>query len=60
MGETIFDTATDHLLVAKLTASSAAKRDEVREQRISFVYGNVDKKNTVTKDQVRKLIEENE
>ena len=57
MAETIFTLRTDEALLQKLRDSKKPSQADLREQRISFVYGTLDSKNTMTREQVRKLLE---
>ena len=56
------DTKTDAAFVERLRA--AAKRglsvNEVREQRVSFVYGNLPKGSPMTRHQVKEALERSE
>ncbi|MGY4638144.1 hypothetical protein [Pseudomonas sp. TE24901] len=54
------DTSPDLLLALKGAAQHKQSAEEVLEQRVSFVYGSVGSKNGVTREQVRKLILEQE
>lgn len=54
------DTSPDLLLALKGAAHHKQSAEEVLEQRVSFVYGSVGSKNGVTREQVRKLILEQE
>lgn len=57
MGEALTNLKTDEALLQKLREAKKPSRAEVREQRVSFVFGSLDSGNTMTKEQVRKLVE---
>jgi hypothetical protein len=54
------NTSPDLLLALKGAAQHKQTAEEVLEQRVSFVYGSVGSKNGITREQVRKLIFEQE
>ncbi|WP_028681526.1 hypothetical protein [Pseudomonas chlororaphis] len=54
------NTSPDLLLALKGAAQHKQTPEEVLEQRVSFVYGSVGSENGVTREQVRKLILEQE
>ncbi|RON55977.1 hypothetical protein [Pseudomonas frederiksbergensis] len=54
------NTSPDLLLALKGASQHKQTAEEVLEQRVSFVYGSVGSKNGVTREQVRKLILEQE
>jgi hypothetical protein len=58
MAKIFTTTKTKESLLKKLRHAPAPSAEEVKEQRISFVYGSLDKKSKVTREQVRKMIEE--
>lgn len=62
MAKNFLDLKTDPGLLSALQGASQHKQTaaEMLEQRVSFVYGSVSSKNGVTRDQVRKLILEQE
>jgi hypothetical protein len=51
---------TDHALLERLrqAATRQVSGHELREQRVSFVYGNLPKGVTMTRDQVRKRLDQ--
>lgn len=53
-------TNPDLLRALEKAAHRKQTADEIREQRVSFVYGSVGPKNEVTREQVRMLILEQE
>jgi hypothetical protein len=57
-----FDVKTDHRLIAKLehAAQHRQSSSEILEQSVSFVYGSMDKSSGVTREQVRRIIIEQE
>lgn len=62
MGRTIMpievaNLKTDQSLLQSLKSAPSASLKDVREQRISFALGNTDGKSSVTRDQVRQIIE---
>lgn len=48
---------TDGDLLRRLQDAKEPSRDEVREQRVSFAYGNLGSKSSMTREQVRRLVE---
>lgn len=48
---------TDKSVLRRLERGKAPSPAEVKEQRVSFVYGSLDSKSTMTREQVRKLVE---
>ena len=53
---------TDESLIKRLkeSASRPITKKELAEQRVSFVYGNLPKDSTITRDRVAKKIKMNE
>ncbi|WP_191830891.1 hypothetical protein [Pseudomonas fluorescens] len=62
MAKNFLDLKTDPGLLSALQGASQHKQSaaEMLEQRVSFVYGSVDSQNGVTREQIRKLILEQE
>ncbi|MBD8272757.1 hypothetical protein [Pseudomonas fluorescens] len=62
MAKNFLDLKTDPGLLCALQGASQHKQTaaEMLEQRVSFVYGSVSSRNGVTREQVRKLILEQE
>ncbi|PCR93240.1 MULTISPECIES: hypothetical protein [Pseudomonas] len=62
MAKNFLDLKTDPSLLCALHGASQHKQTaaEMLEQRVSFVYGSVSSNNGVTREQVRKLILEQE
>lgn len=60
MGDKILELKTNANLLEALQESLSRKPtiEEVREQRISFVYGSLSSKSNVTREQVRKRLVE--
>lgn len=58
----VSDMKTDSTLIARLqeAASKPLTKRELELQRVSFVYGNLPKGSTITKDRVENKIRENE
>jgi hypothetical protein len=58
MAKNFLDLKTDPNLLSALRGAAQHKQTaaEILEQRVSFVYGAVDSQNGVTRDQIRKLI----
>lgn len=44
-------------LLQRLSDAKAPSKNEIEAQRVSFVFGMVDKKAKLTKEQVRKIVE---
>lgn len=57
MGNEIVKLKTDKALLAELKGGKKPTADEVKEQRISFVFASLDADSTVTREQVRQLLE---
>lgn len=57
MGDLLARLKTDEALLRKLHDSRQPTAAEVREQRISFAYATLDSENTMTREEVRKLVE---
>jgi len=53
---------TDDALIRRLEQSVKKQltKEELEQQRISFVYGNLPNKSTITRDRVARKIKENE
>lgn len=49
---------TNEALISKLRNIRPANSKEVREQRITFVLGSMDEKSNVTREQIRKQLED--
>lgn len=62
MAKNFLDLKTDPGLLSALQGAAQHKQTaaEMLEQRVSFVYGSVGSQNGVTREQVRKLILEQE
>lgn len=62
MGNDVFQLKTDDVLLDALKKAASVKQsaNDLKEQRISFVFGSLDSKSGVTKEQVRKIIAEQE
>ena len=60
MGNEILKLKSSDELLGALQRSLAKKptANEIREQRVSFVYGSLSSKSSVTRDHVRKLLVE--
>jgi hypothetical protein len=57
-----FSAKADRRLIQKLEHAAQQRQSpkEILEQSVSFVYGSIDKESNVTRDQVRKIIVEQE
>lgn len=57
-----FELKTSDVLLRALQGALAKKPTprEIMNQRVSFVFGSLDAKSNVTREQVRKIIEEQE
>ncbi|GJB76976.1 hypothetical protein ACK56M_08750 [Pseudomonas sp. s4] len=62
MARNFLDLKTNPELLSALRGAAQHKQTaaEMLEQRVSFVYGSVDAQNGVTREQIRKLILEQE
>lgn len=60
MGNEILELKTNAELLEALQKSLTRKptAEEIREQRVSFVYGSLSSKSSVTRDRVRQLLVE--
>lgn len=58
MGDALINLKTDQALLNKLGTAKAPSRSEVESQRVSFVYGLLDEKAHMTKEQVKRYVEE--
>ncbi len=56
MGDEIVRLKTDAALMQKLRESREPTAAEVKEQRVSFVYGSLDFESSVTREQVRRML----
>jgi len=56
----MFDIKTNPDLIKKLKEAAKIKmtKEEINEQRVSWVYGNLSKGNNMTEDEVRELLNE--
>lgn len=54
--------ATDANLLAKLAAASrvALTREQLRRQRVSFIYGSLPKDSTITRQQIENVLSKSE
>lgn len=54
--------ATDSALLAKLSAASrvALTREQLRRQRVSFIYGSLPKDSTITRQQIENVLSKSE
>ncbi|MDX2210080.1 MAG: hypothetical protein SFV20_06945 [Sphingopyxis sp.] len=54
--------ATDASLLAKLAAASrvALTREQLRRQRVSFIYGSLPKESTITRQQIENVLSKSE
>ena len=57
MGDQLATLKSDEALLRKLRESRQPTAAEVREQRISFAYATLDSQNTMTREEVRRLVE---
>ncbi len=57
MGDAITKLKTNEALLRNLRDAKKPSPEEVKEQRVSFVYGSLDSKSPITRDQVRKALE---
>lgn len=59
MVEQLLEMKTNEALLQKLAQAKAPGVQERREQRVSFVFGSLSEKNTMTRAQIREMIENN-
>lgn len=57
MGDAITKLKTNAELLKELRGIKKPSPNEVREQRVSFVFGSLDSKSPITREQVRKALE---
>lgn len=57
MGNEIVNLKTDRALLADLRGGKKPTADEVKEQRVSFVFASLDADSTITREQVRELLD---
>ncbi len=57
MGDALTKLKTDPSLLNMLGKAKAPSQQEVKSQRVSFVYGMLDKDAHITKEQVKKYVE---
>lgn len=50
---------TDQALLDKLREAKKPTRQEITAQKISFAFANLDDKTTMTRERVKRLVEEN-
>ncbi|MDQ8050865.1 hypothetical protein [Luteibacter sp.] len=58
MGEQMLKLKTDARVLQALQRVPTPSREEVKEQKVSFVFASIDSKSNMTKEQVRKLVEQ--
>lgn len=58
MGDAFTQLKTDDALLRKLSEHKKPTPEDVREQRVSFVFGTLDADSPMTREQVRRLVEE--
>ncbi len=58
MGDAIVNLKTSADLLAELRNAKKPSAEELKEQRVSFVFGSLDSKSPVTREQVRRMLEE--
>jgi hypothetical protein len=57
MGDAITKLKTNEALLRDLRDAKKPSPEEVKEQRVSFVFGSLDSKSPITREQVRKALE---
>ena len=57
MGEMLLKLKTRESLLRELRDSRRPSAEEVREQRVSFVFGTLDSDSRMTREEVRKILE---
>lgn len=57
MGDEILKLKTDESVLRELRESKTLSAADVKAQRISFVFGSLDSNSTITREQVRKIVE---
>lgn len=58
MGDTMTNLKTDARLLKEMHDARKPTREEIKEQRVSFVFGSLDAKSPITREQVRKILED--
>jgi len=60
--DTLMELKTNPKLLSSLKDAASKKQtvDEIREQKVSFVYGSLSSKSAVTREQVRQLLVDRE
>lgn len=57
MGEAIERLKTNETLLRELRGAKKPTPEQLKEQRVSFVYGSLDSKSPITREQVRRALE---
>lgn len=57
MGHEMFQLHTDEALLRAVRNAAQPTTSELKQQRVSFVYGALDSENSMTRDQVERMIE---
>lgn len=57
MGDAITRLKTNEELLKNLRGTKKPSPDQVNEQRVSYVFGSLDSKSPITREQVRKALE---
>lgn len=57
MGDAITKLKTNEALLKDLRGTKKPSPDQVNAQRVSFVFGSLDSKSPITREQVRKALE---
>ena len=62
MGDAILPTKTNPALLEKLKKAADVKQsaEEMHEQRVSFIYGSVSSKSSLTHERIRQVLVEHE
>ena len=58
MGEEVLQLKTDEALLEKIKKAADIKQnaEQILEQRVSFIFGSMDKDSTITRDRIRKAL----
>lgn len=51
------DLRTDSQLLRRLTTARGITREQLRQQRISFIYGSLPKESTITRQQIENVLD---
>ena len=58
MGDSMLHLKTDRAVLEALKRVATPGRNEVHEQKVSFAYASIDSKSCMTKEEVRRIVEQ--